>query len=146
MIYWMIVLVAAVMVVIQQAVGVLGAAAAVVAFMTALFLLSAGKIGYRAAWTRFGLDRLVEPLFKSENWARLAPMFEDLGTVFMAATVAVVLVALSLAVPADIVAVGVLTVAALAVIEVLRSSRQRARLSAPKLIGHTDVSYAQAAE
>jgi hypothetical protein len=146
MIYWMIVLVSAVMVLIQQAVGVAGAALAVVVFMTALFLLSAGKIGYRAAWTRFGLDRLVEPLLKSENWARLVPLFEDAGAVFVAATVAVVLVALSLTAPTDIVVVGALTVLALGIIEVLRSGRQHARLTAPKLLGHSEVSYAQAAE
>jgi hypothetical protein len=146
MIYWMIVLVSAVMVLIQQAVGVLGAVVAVLAFMTALFLVSAEKIGYRAAWTRFGLDRLVGPLLQSENWARLAPLFEDLGAVFVAATVAVVLVALSLTVPADLLLVGVLTAAALGVIEVYRSNRQRTKLAAPKLIASSDVAYAQAAE
>jgi hypothetical protein len=146
MIYWMIVLVSAVMVVVQQAVGVVGATVAVFAFLTALFLLSAKKIGYRAAWTRFGLDRLVEPLLKSENWARFVPIFEDLGAVFVAATFAVVLVAASLTLPADLVLAGAFTVAALGAIEVYRSSRQRSKLAAPKLIGQTEVSYAQAAE
>jgi hypothetical protein len=143
MIYWMITLVFALMVVIGQAAGVVGAAVSALAFFTALFLFSAMKLGYRQAWTRFALDRFFDPVLKRETWDRLLPIFEDFQVVFIAATVAVAVVAMWLTLPADVVVAVICVVAGFAVLDAFRvgkQARNQLALAAPKR------SYLEAAE
>jgi hypothetical protein len=110
--YWIFAFAAALVVVIGAAAGPLGAAISVLAFAVTLFLLWAYKLGFMNAWTRFGLDRFLAPFLEGENWDRFVPIFSDGEKLGKACTVAVVLIALSLVLPAY--QVGIAVAAAIA--------------------------------
>jgi hypothetical protein len=110
-------------VVIGTAAGPVGAVVALVAFAVALYLLWANKLGFNGAWTRFGLDRLTAPLWKSENWVIFNAIFADREKVLKAATIALGLIALSLFVPASQVGIAIVAVAAWYTFETYRAHK-----------------------
>ncbi|KIZ39233.1 MULTISPECIES: hypothetical protein [Rhodopseudomonas] len=125
--YWIIAFTAALVVVIGYAAGPVGAVASLVVFSSALYLLWARRLGFNGAWTRFGLDRLTAPLWKGENWDRFGMIFNDRDTVVKAATVAVVLIALSLLLPPNQVALVALAIAIWFAVEIYRGQRSIVR-------------------
>ncbi|MBK5958946.1 hypothetical protein CCR97_12105 [Rhodoplanes elegans] len=98
--YWIAAFAVALVVVIGAAAGPLGAAVSVIAFAATLFLLWAHKLGFLNAWTRFGLDRFAAPFLEGDNYDRLSLIASDGEKLAKACTVAVVLIALSLLLPA----------------------------------------------
>lgn len=121
--YWIIAFTAALVVVIGYAAGPAGAAISLVAFAASLYLMWARKLGFGAAWTSFALDRFSAPFWKGENWERFRAMFSDGESVVKAATIAIVLIALSLFLPPSQVGLIALVVAAWYAFEVYRSHR-----------------------
>jgi hypothetical protein len=125
--YWIIAFTAALVVVIGYAAGPVGAGLSLLAFAGSLYLMWARKLGFRAAWTRFGLDRFTAPFWKGENWDRFNAMFSDSESVVKAGTIAVALIALSLILPPGQVALIALAVSAWYAFEVYRSHRPLVR-------------------
>ncbi|ABD88495.1 hypothetical protein [Rhodopseudomonas palustris] len=121
--YWIAAFAAALVVVIGYAAGPVGAIVAIVAFSVALFLLWSYNLGFNGAWTGFGLDRFTAPFWKAENWDRFGTIFADREKVVKAGTIAVVLIALSLVLPANQVALAVVVVAAWYVFQVYRANK-----------------------
>lgn len=121
--YWIAAFAAALVVVIGYAAGPIGAIIAIAAFSVALFLLWAYRLGFNGAWTSFGLDRFTAPFWKSENWDRFNAIFADREKVVKAATVAVVLIAVSLILPTNQVIIAVAAVAAWYVFQVYRANK-----------------------
>ncbi|MGP9810518.1 hypothetical protein ACTZWT_03285 [Rhodopseudomonas sp. NSM] len=121
--YWIIAFTAALIVVIGYAAGPVGAVISLLAFAGSLYLMWARKLGFRGAWTRFGLDRFTAPFWKGENWERFNALFTDSESVVKAGTIAVALIALSLILPAGQVGLIALVVAAWYAFEVYRSHR-----------------------
>jgi len=128
--YWIIAFTAALVVVIGYAAGPVGAVAALLVFSVALYLLWARRLGFNGAWTRFGLDRLTAPLWKGENWDRFGGIFNDRDSVVKAATVAVVLIALSLILPPSQVGLVAVAIAAWYAFEIYRSQKPAVRPAA----------------
>lgn len=98
--YWIFAFAAALLVVIGFAAGLVGAIIAVIAFAATLFLFWASTLGFLGAWTKFGLDRFTAPWLDADNRDRFMAIFNDREKVAKAITVAVVLIALSLVLPA----------------------------------------------
>jgi hypothetical protein len=121
--YWIAAFAAALVVVIGYAAGPIGALIAIVAFGIALYLLWAHRLGFNGAWTSFGLDRFSAPLLKTENWDLFNAIFADREKVVKAATVAVVLIAVSLILPTNQVIIAVVAVAAWYVFQVYRANK-----------------------
>ena len=121
--YWIAAFAAALVVVIGYAAGPIGAIIAIIAFSIALFLLWAHRLGFNGAWTSFGLDRFSAPLLKTENWDLFNAIFADREKVVKAATVSVVLIAVSLILPTSQVIIAVVAVAAWYVFQVYRANK-----------------------
>jgi hypothetical protein len=150
--YWIVAFIAALVVVIGTAAGPVGAVVSLVVFATALYLLWAYTLGFNGAWTRFGLDRLTAPLWKSENWEIFGTIFVDREKVIKAGTIALGLIALSLIVPVSQVGIALLAVAAWYVFEIYRTHKSGTRSTLEtvsandKLIYPTTVSRSESAK
>lgn len=94
--YWIAAFIAAVAIVIARAAGPMAVVISPIIFFVALYLLWAYEIGYKAVWTRFGLDRLTPPVWNRDNQKRFLPIFEDRLKVAKAGAVVLGLIALSL--------------------------------------------------
>jgi hypothetical protein len=127
--YWIVAFTAALVVVIGYAAGPVGAVISLLAFSISLYLLWARKLGFSAAWTRFGVDRLTAPLWKAENWDQFGTIFNDRESVLKAATIALALIALSLILPVGQVALIALAIAAWYAFEVYRNNKPVAKPS-----------------
>jgi len=125
--YWIAAFAVALVVVVGYAAGPLGAVITVLAFLIALFLLWARDLGFKGAWTRFGLNRLSPPLWKRENWEQFEGIFADRDKVVKAGAIAVSLIALSMMLPRNLVVIAFLAVAVWAVVEIYRANGSVAR-------------------
>jgi hypothetical protein len=127
--YWIVAFTAALVVVIGYAAGPVGAVISLLAFSTALYLIWARKLGFNGAWTRFGVDRLTAPLWKSANWDQLGAIFNDRESVLKAATIALALIALSLILPVSQVALIAIAIGAWYAFDVYRTHKPVAKPS-----------------
>jgi hypothetical protein len=127
--YWIAALAVALLVVVGYAAGPLGAVITLLAFLIALFLLWARDLGFKGAWTKFGLHRFSPPLWKRENWDQFEGIFADRDKVLKAAAIALALIALSLMLPKNLVFLAFLAVAVWFVVEIYRANKPGATLA-----------------
>jgi hypothetical protein len=127
--YWIAALAVALLVVVGYAAGPLGAVITLLAFLIALFLLWARDLGFKGAWTRFGLNRISPPLWKRENWDQFEGIFVDRDKVVRAIAIALALIALSLMLPKNLVFLAFLAVAVWFVVEIYRANKPAASLT-----------------
>jgi hypothetical protein len=121
--HWIATFVAALLIVIGCAAGVAAVVILIVAFLTSLFLLWAHELGFYGAWTRFGLDRFVEPFFDSKHRQLFMPIFSKAEVLRKACTIAVASVAILLCLPASEFLGAVLLVAGFAILEIHHANK-----------------------
>jgi hypothetical protein len=126
--YWIAALAVALLVVVGYAAGPLGAVVTLLAFLIALFLLWARDLGFKGAWTKFGLHRFSPPLWKRENWDQFEGIFADRDKVVKATAIALALIALSIMLPKNLVILAFLAVAVWFVVEIYRGDKPAATL------------------
>jgi hypothetical protein len=127
--YWIAALAVALLVVVGYAAGPLGAVIALLAFLIALFLLWARDLGFKGAWTKFGLNRFSPPLWRRENWEQFEGIFVDRDKVVKASAIALALIALSMMLPKNLVILAFLAVAVWFVVEIYRAEKPVANLA-----------------
>jgi hypothetical protein len=120
--YWIGAFAIALVVVIGYAGGPPGAVVAILTFVIALFLLWARELGFKGAWEKFGLQTMSPPLWKVENWDRFKLIFSDENKMVKACTVAVAMIAVSMMLPRNLVALVFLAAVAWGVFEVYRAN------------------------
>ncbi|NVN88361.1 MAG: hypothetical protein HXX15_19960 [Rhodopseudomonas sp.] len=120
---WIITFAVALLFITAVAAGPMAPIVAFLAFWITLFLLWAHELGFKAAWGRFGLQRLKPPLWNRENQHYFIPLLEDQAKLVKAATVAVGLIALGLMLPPALVRIGAVLVAIWYVSEIYRAQR-----------------------
>jgi len=120
--YWIGAFAIALVVIIGYAGGPPGAVVAILAFLIALFLLWARELGFKGAWEKFGLQTMSPPLWKVENWDRFKVIFSDENKMVKACTVSVAMIALSMMLPRNLVALIFLAALAWGVFEVYRAN------------------------
>jgi hypothetical protein len=127
--YWIAALAVALLVVVGYAAGPLGAVVTLLAFLIALFLLWARDLGFKGAWTKFGLNRFSPPLWKRENWEQFEGIFVDRDKVVKACAIALALIALSMMLPKNLVILAFLAVAVWFIVEIYRGDKPAATLT-----------------
>jgi len=120
---WIISFAVAVLFISAVAAGPMAPIVTFLAFWITLFLLWAHELGFKAAWGRFGLQRLKPPLWNRENRNYFVPLLEDQAKLVKAAAVAVGLIALGLMLPPSIVRIGAALAAIWYVSEIYRAQR-----------------------
>jgi hypothetical protein len=125
---WFSALAVAVLVVIGFAAGPMSVVVAFLSFWITLYLVWAYDLGFKDVWSRYGLNRVKPPFWSDENKRWFLPILSDRTKVVKAASVALVIVALSLMLPVSIVRIATLIVAAWYVSEIYRAQKQNSAL------------------
>ncbi|WP_022723930.1 hypothetical protein [Rhodopseudomonas sp. B29] len=121
---WFIALAVAVLIVVGFAAGPMSVVVAFLSFWITLYLLWSYELGFKDTWARFGLHRVKPPFWAEENQKWFLPIFDDRLKVAKAAAVALLIVAFSLMLPANVVRIATLLVAAWYVAEIYRAQKK----------------------